>query len=393
MQTITIEGLGRKGEGVAHVDGQAVFVPLALPGEQVSLGEGVGDTCVVDPSPDRVTPLCPYFGQCGGCQLQHMGPNIYRRFKTDLVERPLQQVGIDARVERFIDASDSGRRRATLHARNNMAGYMRARSHDLLDIGRCPILVPALAQAPEIARAIGTEVGACDASFTASDTGIDVELRNIQKGARPDRLVPLANRFGLARLSYGREMLLLRQQPRVRMGKAEVNLPMGSFLQATAEAEEALARYVLESVGKARSVADLFCGVGPFALRLAERAKVYAADADKPAIAALDDAVRHTKGLKAVTAQARDLFRDPLTRFELGYDCVVLDPPRAGAAAQVKEIAASKVGHVVMIACDPGTFARDAASLVQAGFMLEGLVAVDQFAWSAHIEVAATFRR
>ena len=160
-----------------------------------------------------------------------------------------------------------------------------------------------------------------------------------------------------------------------------------------AEAEDVLASYVLASVGKAKSVADLFCGIGPFALRLAEHAPVYAADSDRAGVAALDRAVRHTKGLKAVTSKARDLFRDPLTRFELNFETVVLDPPRAGAQAQVKEIALSKVRNVVMVACDPRTFARDAAHLVQAGFMLADLVAVDQFAYSTHVELAATFRR
>jgi len=188
-------------------------------------------------------------------------------------------------------------------------------------------------------------------------------------------------------------MILLRQQPTISMGRSEVELPIGSFLQATAEAEAVLADYVIGAVGKAKSVADLFCGIGPFALRLAETAPVYAADSDRGGLAAIDKAARHTKGLKAITGKVRDLFRDPLTRFELTFEAVVLDPPRAGAAAQVKEIALSKVRRVVMVSCDPRTFARDAEQLVQAGFILTNLIAVDQFAWSTHIEVAGTFER
>ena len=394
--TATIETLGHKGEGVVSIDGRKVYVPFALPGEVVEIdvvGERGTVVTVKSPAPDRTDPFCKHFGTCGGCQLQHMDAESYAAFKIGLVETPLRHAGIDAKVERLITAHGLGRRRATLHARKDAAGYMRLRSHDLLDLDACPILVPGLKRAPDIARALGAAVGECDISFTATNAGIDVGIRNAAKGLRVEKLVPLANDLGVARLALDKEMVLLRQQPTISMGRSEVELPIGSFLQATAEAEDVLASYVLASVGKAKSVADLFCGIGPFALRLAEHAPVYAADSDRAGIAALEKAVRHTKGLKAVTAKARDLFRDPLTRFELNFETVVLDPPRAGAEAQVKEIALSKVRNVVMVACDPRTFARDAAHLVQAGFMLSDLVAVDQFAYSTHVELAATFRR
>lgn len=392
----TIENLGHKGEGIAHIDGQRVFVPFVLPGEEVSIThEGERGTLVevLQASTERAQPFCPHFGTCGGCQLQHLGEKAYTEFKTGLVEVPLLQAGIDAKVEKFIHASGAGRRRATLHARKDAAGYMRLRSHDLLDLDHCPILVPALAPAPDIARAIGALIGPCDVSFAATDTGLDVSVKSAVKGLKGDRLMPLGNRFRLARLAFNGEMLFLDQTPRLTMGKASVDLPIGSFLQATAEAETVLADYVAEAVGKSKSVADLFCGIGPFALRLAEKATVFAADSDKPAVLALDKGFRHAKGMKAITVRPRDLFRDPLTRFELNYDAVVLDPPRAGAEAQVKEIAASKLGLVVMVACDAKSFARDAATLLKSGFSMSNLVAVDQFAWSSHIEIAATFTR
>ncbi|SFV37939.1 23S rRNA (uracil1939-C5)-methyltransferase [Devosia crocina] len=394
--TTTISSLGHRGEGIAHLEGQRVFVPFALPGERVAitLEKDRGTLVdVLDPAPERAVPFCPHFGICGGCQLQHIAPDAYRAFKTSLVEMPLQQAGLEAKLERFISAGGAGRRRATLHARKDAAGYMRARSHELLDLDVCPILVPALKPAPAIARAIGAVLGECDVSFTATDTGIDVAVRSAIKGAKGDRLVPLANQFRLARLAFNGEMLFLAQMPRVTMGKASVELPTSSFLQATAEAEAVLGAYVQEQVGKAKSVADLFCGIGPFALRLAEQRRVLAFDSDKAGIAALDKARRFTKGIREVTAKSRDLFRDPLTRFELSFDAVVLDPPRAGAEAQVRELAKSKVGTVVMVACDARTFARDAAILVSAGYTLSDLVAVDQFTQSTHIEIAATFRR
>ncbi len=395
-ESVDIVGLGHKGEGIFLRDGQKAFVPFALPGEKV-LVEPEKDRAtllsVLEPSADRITPFCPHFGTCGGCQLQHMGPATYRAFKIGLVETPLRQAGIEASVESFVDAAGAGRRRATLHARKDAAGYMRLKSHDLLDLDHCPILVPALAPAPDIARAIGALIGPCDVSFTATDTGLDVSVRSEVKGLKGDRLIGLGNRFRLARLAFNREMLFLAQMPRVTMGKASVELPIGSFLQATAAAEEAIAAYVVEALGKAKSVADLFCGVGPFALRIAEKATVFAADSDKPAVTALDKGFRHAKGLKSVSTRSRDLFRDPLTRFELDYDAVVLDPPRAGAEAQVKEIAASKLKHVVMVACDPKSFARDAATLLKSGFSMSNLTVFDQFAWSSHIEIGATFLR
>lgn len=394
--TTTISHLGHKGEGVALVGDTRVFVPFALPGETVRIAhEGERGTLVevLTPSPDRETPFCPHFGNCGGCQLQHLGRAAYVDFKTGLVETPLRHAGIDARVARFVDAGGIGRRRATLHARRDAAGYMRIKSHDLLDLDACPILVPALGRAPDMARAIGAEIGECDVSFTASDAGIDVSIKSKRKGLRAEQLVALAAQLPLARLALNGELAFQRQVPNIAMGRAQVDLPIGSFLQATAAAEAALADYVIGAVGKSKAVADLFCGLGPFALRLAETAPVYAADSDRPAILALDKGARHAKGLKTITAKARDLFRDPLTRFELDFDTVVLDPPRAGAEAQVKEIALSKVKKVVMVACDARSFARDAALLVAAGFALSDLVAIDQFLWSSHIEIAATFSR
>jgi len=396
IHSTTITSLGHKGEGIAEIGGRRVFVPLALPGETVTVDvEGDRGTLVdlVEPSPDRQVPFCPHFGRCGGCQLQHLAQPAYEAFKTALVETPLRQAGLDARVTRFIDAAGNGRRRATLHARREGAGYMRLRSHQVHPIDHCPILVPALAPAPEITRAVQEAIGEADVSFTATLSGLDVAVRTEKKQARPERLVPVATRFRLARLALNGEMVLMNAPPVIAMGRAQVELPIGSFLQATAEAEAALADYVVGAVGKAKRVADLFCGVGPFTLRLAEQSPVFAADSDKAAVAALDKAARHAKGLKTITAKPRDLFRDPLTRFELNHDAVVLDPPRAGAEAQVKEIASSKVKLVVMVACDARTFARDAATLVKAGFRLEDLVAVDQFTQSTHVEIASTFRR
>ena len=392
----TITTLGQKGEGVAEIDGRKVFVPLALPGERVEItADGERGTLlgVITAAPNRIEPFCPHFGACGGCQLQHLDRPSYEAFKIGLVETPLRFANIDASVTRFIDAAGDGRRRATLHARAEGAGYMRLRSHQVHDIDACPILVTGLAKAPDIARAVMQAVGESDVSFTATVTGLDVAIRTEKKQARADRVSPLVARFKLARLSLNGEMVLQAQPTIIAMGKASVELPINSFLQATETAENLLSEYVVNAIGKAKTVADLFCGMGPFALRLAEQRPVSAFDSDKAAIAALDKARRFTKGIREVTAKARDLFRDPLTQFELPFEAVVLDPPRAGAEAQVRELTKSKVKTVVMVACDTRTFARDAAILIGGGFAMSDLVAVDQFTQSTHIEIAATFRR
>lgn len=339
--TATITSLGQKGEGVFERDGRKVFVPFALPGETIELDvEGDRGTLrgIVTAADNRAEPFCPHFGACGGCQLQHLDRASYVQFKTDLVETPLRFVGLDHKVSRFIDAAGDGRRRATLHARREGAGYMRLRSHEVENLDTCPILEPALARAPDIARAVFLAIGEADVSFTAAKTGLDVSIRTEKKQARADRVAPLVARYKLARLALNGEMVLQAQPPIIDMGRGEVELPISSFLQATTAAENALSDYVVNAVGKAKSVADLFCGTGPFALRLAEQRPVFAADSDKAGIAALDKARRFAKGLREITAKSRDLFRDPLTRFELPYDAVVLDPPRAGAEAQVREL-------------------------------------------------------
>ena len=347
-----------------------------------------------DPPQDSATPFCPNFGTCGGCTLQHYGPASYDALKRGLVDDALRTHKVAATLEPTIAAHGDGRRRATLHARGQEVGYMAARSHDLIDITACPILVPSLQErAPALTRPIAATVGNCDVAFTATDTGLDVAVRT-DKRIKPEKLTILAQRSNLARLSLNGEIVLQARPPVVRMGKASVEIPIGSFLQATAMAEASLAALVIEGVGRAKSVADLFCGMGPFTLRLAEKAKVFAADSDKAALAALEKALRFTQGLKPVTMKARDLFREPMVPVELkDMDAVVFDPPRAGAEAQARELAKSKVPVVVGVSCEPKTFARDAAILIAGGYRLEKLTPVDQFAWSTHIELVGVFRR
>ena len=375
MTELTIQSLGQHGDGIAELDGGRVYVPFTLPGERVEIaraGERGTLIRIIEPAPERTEPTCPYFGACGGCALQHLDAAAYAEFKRSLVVTALQHARVEAEVAPLVRAWGAGRRRATLHVRKSGAGYMRARSHEVLDIDACPILVPGLRQAaPRIARALQPLAGDSDASFTLTDTGLDLSVKSERK-LKPVALAEFARTHKLARLTFNGEPVFMARPPAVRMGKGLVELPPASFLQATAAAEEALGGLVLEAVGKAKAVADLFSGVGPFALRLAEQSRVFAADSDRPAIAALQKAVNHTQGLKPVEAKVRDLFRDPLAPVELApFDAVVFDPPRAGAEAQARELALSKVKTVVAVSCEPKTFARDAAILIEGGYRLE----------------------
>jgi 23S rRNA (uracil1939-C5)-methyltransferase len=400
---LAITALGRRGEGIARHDGASVLVPGTLPGETVMAsvdGERGSLRRIVTPSPERVRAFCRHYETCGGCQLQHWREEPYRRWKAQLVETALRSRGIEAKVRVLIDAHGAGRRRVGIHARRRdgvvTAGFMAARSHALLDLDRCPVLVVALAPAFDIARAIGEKVGDCDVALTATDGGIDASVRAGRKIVEQEmaKFAALAASLRLARLSVNGSAVVTERPPLIRMGRADVAIPPVSFLQATAEGEAALARLVTEAIGKSRAVADLFSGCGPFTFRLAETAKVWAYDSDRPAIAALAAATRVTPGLKPVTAAARDLFREPLVATELkAFDAVVFDPPRAGAESQARQLAKSKVKTVAAVSCDPASFARDAEILASGGYTLEALTAVDQFKWTSHVEIVAVFRR
>jgi 23S rRNA (uracil1939-C5)-methyltransferase len=279
-------------------------------------------------------------------------------------------------------------------------GFAALRAHHVVAIDRCPILAPGLEGAIEtawaIAEILGSEGKPLDIQVTASDAGLDVDVRGSGPltAARMGELARVAERRRLARLTRHGEIVAQRAAPTVKMGRAEVALPPGAFLQATAAGEAALARLVDADCGGAKTVADLFAGIGPFVLRLAERARVTAADNDADAVAALARAAAGTQGLKPIEAIERDLFRRPFAPAELKrFDAVVFDPPRQGAEAQARMLAASAVPTVVAVSCNPATFARDARILVDGGYRLMRVTPVDQFLYSAHVELVARFSK
>ncbi|MDQ2090400.1 class I SAM-dependent RNA methyltransferase [Marimonas arenosa] len=402
METFVIERLGHHGDGVAN---GPVFAPRCLPGETVS-GQRDGNTLtdirILEPSADRVSPPCRHYKSCGGCHLQHASDGFVSRWKTEVIARALAANGLDTEIRPIITSEPRSRRRATLSARRTkkgaLAGFHTRASDVITAIPDCLLLHPdvmrALPIAESLALAGASRRGELSLSVTRSDNGLDIAV----EGGLPSdgplllTLAQEAERHDLARLSWNGEIIATRRPPQHRFGKAFVTPPPGAFLQATQSGEEALLKAVCEIVQDAARIIDLFAGCGTFSLPLAEIAEIHAVEGDKAMTAALDHGWRHAQGLRKVTTEARDLFRRPLMADEIDrFDACVIDPPRAGAEAQVTELGRSGTRRIAYVSCNPVTFARDARHLVAAGYALDWVQPVDQFRWSTHIELVARF--
>lgn len=409
--------MGSGGDGLCRTpDGDSLFAAFTLAGERVRLEakDGRGELLeVIKPSFDRIDPVCPHFFACGGCALQHWSHAPYLAWKEDKVREALSREGLSAEFAPAFAAPPGSRRRVALHARRNdkgergsaRIGYKARRSWDLVEIETCPITNPKLVAALPALRRLAAPFlehpkSAPTLHCTLTATGIDVDVTGVERksgGLSADaqrRAADAAAAGDLARVTMSGEVLYQARQPMVRLGPAAAALPPGGFLQAVPEAEDAMAAMALKAMAGAGRVADLFCGLGTFTFRLASIAPVLAADSDALAIKGLAAASGTVPGLKSIKAEARDLYRRPVLAQELkNIDGVLFDPPRAGAEMQAGQIAASKVSVVVGVSCEPGTFARDARILVDGGFRLEQVMVVDQFLWSAHVELVGVFLR
>jgi 23S rRNA (uracil1939-C5)-methyltransferase len=410
-ERLVIDRLGQHGDGIAEGSDGPIYIPAALPGETVEVDAMPGHpdrrrlVNVRQSSAQRIEPICPHFGVCGGCAMQHLADESYRCWKRDLVVTALSQAGVDAPVAPLIDAHGDGRRRVVLHARRGthevlQVGFSAARAHHIVPIDRCPILAKSLDGALNAAWAIAEILDSArkplDIQFTATEQGLDVDIRGsgALKAPAMAALAGVAQRYDFARLTRHGELIAQMRTPALRMGGATVPLPPGAFLQATVAGEAVLSRLVLECATGPDQIADLFAGVGTFALRLAAHARVAAFDEDESAIRALARAASGAAGLKPVHAERRDLFKAPLGAAELNrFDAVVFDPPRQGASLQSREIAASRVATVVAVSCNPGTFARDIRHLIDGGYRLLAVIPVDQFRYSSHVEIVAHLQR
>jgi 23S rRNA (uracil1939-C5)-methyltransferase len=402
--------VGGEGDGVAA--GPA-FVPFTLPGERVvATGSGERRTLVevLQASPERALPPCPHFGVCGGCALQHWAHEPYLAWKVERLAGTLARQQIETEILPAFAAAPGTRRRLALHARRGTRdaaklGYKARKSWDLVDIAICPIADPRLQAAIPALKRLAAPLfehpkSAPTLHVTLTDTGLDVDISGVEQksgGLSADARMQLAERAAeadFARVTLDGEMAYLARQPMVQVGPATVALPAGAFLQAVAGAEAVMADFAAQAAAGASRIADLYCGVGAFTFRLAEIAPVSAADFDPDAVRALTAALASAPGLKGVTAEARDLVRRPVLAEELKrVDVAVFDPPRAGAAEQTAELARSAVARVIAVSCNPATFARDARTLIDAGFRLQRVLPVDQFLWSPHVELVGVFER
>ncbi len=423
--TVTITDIAHKGDGVAVFETEAgekrLFVGGALPGETVEVevtGEGVNErgrvVRVIEASPDRVEPACPVFDRCGGCSLQHWDQKPYLGWKRQQVMAAFADRGLDVVVGETVATGPASRRRAVIAIQRKtgapVAGFRERLSHNVVSAEDCLLVTPRIrASLPKLVKLSHLlTFGAKGGIFTVIDTetGLDVSVAEAKLAPeRRQQALTLALELGFARFSVEREIVVEAKAPVLRFGGIAVMPPPGGFIQAVASAEEAMGELVGRAVeaalatrskkakGPAR-VADLFAGCGTFSLRLARMAQVHAVESDRFALEALSYAARHTQGLKPVQIEVRDLYRRPLMGKELaGFDAVVIDPPRDGAAPQFKELAKSEIPVIVAVSCNPATLARDARYLVDAGWTMSEVTPIDQFLWSHHVEAVVVFRK
>ena len=404
---LTIDRLGHHGDGITMTEAGPIYAPGCLPGEEVE-GDLVKDTLtnlrIITPSANRVKPPCAHARTCGGCLMQHVSDEFVAEWKQGIVVGALAAQGLSAKFRPIATSPVRSRRRATLSARKTKGGVQmgfHARGSDtLVAVPNCQLLHPDLIAAfPALEMLVklgGSRTVEVQLTVTRSLAEADVAVTGGKPldAALQMEMARLCESHKIARLTWNGEAVALRAAPVQRFGRALVAPPPGAFLQATAEGETALLQAVALAIGPARKLVDLFAGSGTFSIPLAERAEVHAVEGEAAMIAALDKGARMAEGLKRLTTETRDLFRRPLEPDEFkGVEAVVIDPPRAGAEAQVAVLAKTAVPVIAYVSCNPATFARDARVLVEAGYQLDWVQVVDQFRWSSHVELAARFSR
>ncbi len=450
-----IESLGARGDGVASYDGQPLFTAMTLPGERVrgrikgtrTAGLKADLLELLSESPARQEPLCPHFGPCGGCSLQHATSDFYRHWKRDLVAQALRRQGFDSDqcLDPLVEIGPHTRRRATFVARLQRGkvafGFHARESHDVIDLMSCALLRPELMTLVAPLRALLTVLlhsasgKTADVAVTLCAAGADIVLvgrlrlnlkereaiGTFARGNAVARMTWIDADHSSPRVAQGPdpELLFMRENPVQFFGSVPVTPPAGSFLQPSEEGEKALVSLILAALPPAVApavapcaepksgsvapcaepkkpesadmmIADLFCGCGTFTFALAHRGRVHAIDGNRAAVVALASSARRFSG--RVMTDCRDLVTNPVAAEDFdGGDVVVLNPPRSGAREQCRQLALSTVPVVIYVSCTPSAFARDARILADGGYRLERVTAVDQFIWSGHVELVARF--
>jgi len=425
-EPVRIERIGAEGDGIGYVsDDRAaspVYIPLTLPGETVRArivarrGDGwAGEAeTILEASPARIEPPCPHFGVCGGCTLQHWRNAEYIECKTELLEAALRRAGYaEVTLRPSARTPPEARRRMDLALRRDRSGIVvglhRLRGTEVVDLQTCVIAHPALRDLIGPLRAVLARASLLrregSALVNLLDSGPDLLLRTDAAPSVSDRamLAGFARAHGLPRISWARgngpsETICVLRPALARFADMEVAPPPGAFLQASSEGERAIVDAVLDGLPEPRSgrsrIVELYAGCGTITFALAARGRVAAFEGDAASVAALRRTVNQAGLAGRITAEQRDLARQPLTAKELsGVSAVVLDPPHAGAAAQMPAIAAAKPARVIYVSCNPAVLARDAHNLREAGYELFAATPVDQFLWSARMEGVVVFSR
>lgn len=404
MQTRTIKELGHLGDGVTD-DG--LFAPLTVPGDEVTgqvEGTRLKSIKITRPSDLRIKPCCAHFKSCGGCNLQHVDAPFVADWKADIVRQALAAHGLETEIRPTLTSPERSRRRATFSARRTksgaLVGFHARAAETVVAIPNCQLLDDEMRKALPLCEALAmagaSRKHALSVTVTRTENGLDVAVT----GGKPldadlrMQLASLSEDHGAVRISWGDETAALRAPSTVRFDGIAVDLPPGAFLQATEHGEAALRHAVADITDGVARIADLFAGCGTFALPLARKSEVIAFEGARDMTNALNKGWRYAQGLKPVRAETRDLVRNPVQADELAkLDAAVIDPPRAGAEAQMAEIAQSRLPRVAHVSCNPRTFARDSKTLTQSGFNLLWVQPVDQFRWSPHVEIVGAFQR
>jgi len=416
MVELEISSIGARGDGIAQLDGEAVFIPLTVPGDRIQAkldgrrGDGLtaGLVEILRPGPHRITPPCPLFGRCGGCGLQQLAPSALADWKRDRLVSALVRAGFSGdRVTKLISIDLATRRRASFaFARlkhSVLLGFNERASHRVVDVDPCLILSPKLIALLAPLRRLLADclppAAQGDVMVTDTDSGIDLVIRTdhgIDLTAR-ERLAAFADDRDLACLSWQQsgppQPVARRRTALVRLGEVMVALPPGGFLQPSREGEAALVALVRQALPTIGKIADLYAGSGSFTFPIAaDGHAVHAVEGEAASLAALSAAARQSGA--PITTERRDLTERPLLGPELKhFAALVFDPPRAGAAAQAAQLAKSGPPVVVAVSCNPATLSRDAALLSEGGYRLITATPVDQFPWSPHLEAVAVFGR
>lgn len=405
--TLRIDRLGAQGDGIGILDGTDIFAPYTVPGELVD-GEiqngRIEKPRILEPVAERVKAPCRHFKSCGGCATQHINGDYLAEWKKQIVQKALEKHGLETEFRETITSPPHSRRRAVFTGKRTkngaFLGFHTRSSSQIIPITECTLLHPNITAKfdglIELVKLAATRKSEVRLAVTTSIGGLDVSVNNAVPitPSLQEAVVSLVHTHALSRVFWNGDIVLERQPAQQKFGKAFVIPPNGSFLQATHQGEESLVDLVKQITGPAKSVVDLFAGCGTFSLPLAEAAEILAVESDENMLAALDKGWRAAQGLKRVDTKARDLFRNPLRPDELKpYSAAVIDPPRAGAKAQVEQLAASEIETIAFVSCNPATFARDARIFKNAGYDLLWVQTVDQFLWSGHCELVAHFSK